>query len=372
MLEIISLSTSEHGKAKNFREPLRTPYLRVKNNRVSDVVKVQTADLVDVTIEVSYRVNFEGDKNKWFNVENYVGLLCERCRSILRGVAKRMSIRDFMADSVTVVRDALLGEKPVVEVGGEENEPGQPVLGARPGLTFDENDMHLYDIEVLDTRIGDGSIAEEITRAQHAIVTNEIGLDQDRQSLALTLARQEIQQKVDAAIAQTQMAKIGKDREVAAAVAAKDAEEAAHSIEHQKRQLELTTAKEDVVDASAARELERAKTKDDHRLEFDRSRAAIERETEASHTEAFKTRVESISPGLIAALQVHGDKVLTAEMIKELGAVAAMTGDSVEGVFKKIMQGSVLADVFTGDGGAAKGIAANALRRSGLRSEIEK
>jgi len=359
MLEIISLSTSGRGESKNFHSPLRTPYLRVKNNRVSDVIKAQTSDLVDVTVNVSYRVNFEGEKDKWFNVENYVGLLCERCRSILRGKIKKMSIRDFMADSVAIVRDALLGAKPAASKEAK-------VSGDRTGLRFSENDMHLYDVEVLDTRIGNSQIAVEIESAQHEIVTNEIGLEKDKQRLDLTLARQRIQQEINDAEAATRVAAIVIERSLADEEAKTAEEASAHALAEKTRKLELTEAIESVTDKIANSDLARKKAKDEQALVELTARKKLDAETLEKETAAFKTRMESIAPGLIAALQVHGDKVLTADMVKELGAVAALTGDSVEGVYKRLMKGSVLADVFTGNGDGGTGIAGRALRRAGL------
>jgi hypothetical protein len=52
-------------------------------------------------------------------------------------------------------------------------------------------------------------------------------------------------------------------------------------------------------------------------------------------------------------------------------AVAAITGDSVDGVFKKLLHGSVIGDILQSDGsGAVKGgIAKQAVERAGLRKE---
>ncbi|KKL20459.1 hypothetical protein LCGC14_2455250, partial [marine sediment metagenome] len=68
--EVLKLSK---GKPKGTGTPVRTVYLRVKQNRVSDIINVQTADLVDCNVRVIYQLDFEGDDpQKWFNVEDYV------------------------------------------------------------------------------------------------------------------------------------------------------------------------------------------------------------------------------------------------------------------------------------------------------------
>ena len=88
-LEILSLST---GKPKTTDRLLETPYLRVENNQVSDVVQVETADHVHVHIALSYRVNFEGDPVRWFSVENYVKFLCDHVRSVLKGHVRKLAV----------------------------------------------------------------------------------------------------------------------------------------------------------------------------------------------------------------------------------------------------------------------------------------
>ena len=47
--------------------------MRIENNKVSDIIRAQTKDFVDVTLKLSYCVNFIDEyKDKWFSVENYV------------------------------------------------------------------------------------------------------------------------------------------------------------------------------------------------------------------------------------------------------------------------------------------------------------
>ena len=57
-LEMLELST---GKPKTTDQLHRDVYLRVDNNIVSDVVRVETHDLVNVDLKVPYRVNFLRD-----------------------------------------------------------------------------------------------------------------------------------------------------------------------------------------------------------------------------------------------------------------------------------------------------------------------
>ena len=136
-LEVLQLST---GKPKNTDHLERTVYLNVLNNKVSDGVVVHTADHVEVQLKLSYRVNFEGDPAKWFSVSNYVKLMCDHCRSILKGAIRKQSIKTFYADPVSVIRDLILGAS-----AGD----GTP----RKGMSFEENGMRILDVDILGITI---------------------------------------------------------------------------------------------------------------------------------------------------------------------------------------------------------------------------
>ena len=158
-LAILELST---GKPKTTDKLIRDVYLRVDNNVVSDIVRVETKDLVNVDVKLSYRVNFlREQQDKWFSVENYVKYLCDHMRSILKGEVKKLSIKDFIENSTAIVRDTTLGAK----VGGERR--------SRP---FTENGMEVYDVEVLSVTIADERISTMLKNAQQKAVEGVIGL----------------------------------------------------------------------------------------------------------------------------------------------------------------------------------------------------
>ena len=108
MLQGVELST---GTPKTDDRTLRTVYLRVLNNKVSDVIRAETKDFCDIDISLSYRVNFVGEKDKWFNVENYVKFLTDHLRSVLRNSLKQYTVSDFYANGISIVRDLILGEQ---------------------------------------------------------------------------------------------------------------------------------------------------------------------------------------------------------------------------------------------------------------------
>jgi major vault protein len=136
-LEVLELST---GKPKTDHNRLATVYLQTKNNVVSDIIEVETKDLITIGIRLSYRVNFEGDAKQWFNVSDYVKLLCQHTRSLIRNAAKKKNVEEFYDQAADIIRDTLLGP------AATEKD------GKRKGRLFDENGMRVYDVESVEPR----------------------------------------------------------------------------------------------------------------------------------------------------------------------------------------------------------------------------
>ena len=168
-LEVLELST---GKPKSDASLMRTVYLQTENNIVSDIIDAETKDLVDVKIRLSYRVNFTGDNKKWFNVSNYVKLMTQHLRSIVRNRVKKITIEDFNNDAADILRDTILGP-------AEEGKK-------RLGKTFTENGMHVYDIEVLNITIGDQEISYFLKDYQKHIVQQNLKMNKIQKDLDYT------------------------------------------------------------------------------------------------------------------------------------------------------------------------------------------
>src|SRR5271167_4457370 len=178
-LAVLELST---GKPKTTDNLLRAVYLRVDNNLVSDMVEVETKDLVRVNVKLSYRVNFLREhKDVWFSVENYVKFLCDHMRSRLKGAVKKLGVKEFIENSTAFVRDTILGTK----VDGEARH-----------FTFVENGMDVYDVEVLGATIGDDKIAGLLRNAQQTAVANAINLSTEEAALIAKQRTTEIQTQV--------------------------------------------------------------------------------------------------------------------------------------------------------------------------------
>lgn len=328
VLQAMDLST---GTPKTDEALDRTVYLRVLYNKVSDVVEAETGDLVQVRVQVSYRVNFEGDPQRWFNVENYVKFLTEHLRSVLRGAIKKQSVQQLYPQAVAFVRDVVLG----VPDGD----------GRRPGRAFEENGMRIYDVEVLGVEIGDEGIETLLVGAQHAVVEQTLTLDEERRRLELTREREAIAQEIQAVQAGTRHKALALQRaEVAEAMALDQARIQAEATTRKDR-LEATRADQEAMDAVHASELAR-----------DRASAALELETSdrqlvlrlrelQGQVDALVRKAQAISPDLVAALSAFGDRALAEKMAQSMAPLAILGGESVAEVLARLLRGTTLARV---------------------------
>ena len=328
ILQTVELST---GTPKSDDRLERTAYLRVLYNKISDVVQAETADLVSVRIKLSYRVNFEGDPQRWFNVENYVKFLTEHLRSLLRAAIKQRTIQAFHPQVARDVRDVVLGQQ------GEG--------GKRPGRLFEENGMRVYDVEVLDVQIGDDKIATLLIGAQHAVVEQTLMIDGERRRLEQTRERELINQGVSTIEANTRVLKIDLQRSELDKVHAYDTAKLEADLDSKKRKLDAERLEQEALDAVHDAKLARSQRSTAFDLDTEDKRLAQRiRELEAE-VKAVAGKASAISPDLIAALQAFGDQALAEKMAESMAPLAILGGESVVDVLARLLRGTKLANV---------------------------
>jgi major vault protein len=327
-LQAMELST---GTPKSDDKVMRTAYLRVKNNKVSDLVEAETSDLVRVQLRLSYRVDFEGEPAQWFGAENYVKFLTDHLRSLLRHATKQHGVEHFYGNAVTIVRDVILG--------------AQADDGKRPGRRFTENGMRVYDVEVLGVSIGDEAIARLLVEAQHASVQQALAVATERRRLELTRARESTRQESASLEAQTKLQLLEiEGREVtqrhAVELARINADADTRESKH-KAEVALQSMLDAVAAAQVARERARAQFDDEvARAELDRTLRELDAQVRATAEKA-----KAFSPDLIAALQAFGDRALAEKMAESMAPLAILGGESVSDVLRRLLAGTSVADV---------------------------
>ena len=326
-LEYMELST---GTPKSDNNLYKTVYLRVLNNKVSDIVTAETKDLCQVRVHLSYRVNFEGSPDKWFNVENYVKFLTDHMRSLIRNIVKQKGIEEFYAQAISIIRDTILGV---------------PEGGKRPGRAFEENGMKIYDVEVLDVNIGDSTIAGLLVQAQHTSVQQAIQVAQEHRKLEITRETEEIKQQIAQVQAETsqkgltlEIEEVKKNLELALT-------QIASEIHTEDSRLSAKLAQQDKLSDISKSELER------HKLEREQELMLAEKllhqklvEVKAD-VDAVVAKAGAVSPELIAALQAFSDKHLAEKMAETMAPLAIIGGKSISEVFSNLLRGTPLEDI---------------------------
>ena len=325
-LEVLQLSTST---PKTDDKLIETVFLRVLNNKVSDGCVVETADHVKVTLRYSMRVNFEGEPQRWFEVENYVKFLCDHVRSVLKGAVKKHSIEGFYAQSVEIIRDVILGK------------PDDKAK--RAGMTFHENGMRVTDVEILEVAIDDEDIASLLGEAQHEAVQSNIALLRARRGLEMTQKQEEIARSEADARAET--AKKRAELEVAAtadklrvALAAVQAE-----LEQAEAQKAAALARNAVLDADHAARLARQKATSDLDTATRAAHQQLVLEALKAEVEAAVQRFGAAQGGFSEALLALSNQETLAKVAEAMSVQSFVGGRTLTDVIDKVFAGTPLA-----------------------------
>ncbi len=307
-LETLALST---GTPKSDKTLLKTVYLQVEGNKVSDEVEVETQDHVKLKVKLSYRISFEKEQEKWFDVKNYVGLLCDHLSSLVRSTVQKSPLEQFYSSSTEVVRDAVLGKKEGVQT--------------RAGRAFAENGMRVYDLEVLQINVLDEGIGDMLTTAQQNAFRLEMEKREAERRFDLTKSTEDIKQKTNAIkikSLESELELLKNDEKVKIAAASTGI--AVNKIQ------QIGSAENTVEANQTVYAFDKAKAEDDQ---------ARKLEILNKETEAFKERMSAVTPDFVAAVTRLGDQNLIVEATKNLGQASLFENKSVYDMMKTLWGG---------------------------------
>ncbi len=340
----LKLST---GTPKDDDEILETCFLRTVGNRVSDMIDIETSDFVRIRVRTSYTVTFRREeRDRWFNCENYIQVMCDHLRSIVRSRTRTVPLSSLWPEIATVVRDTILGPR------GEGGE------GRRKGRAFDENGMAVTEVEVLEASIEDAAIAQMMQAVQRESVTLTIGDRQAQEMLASAKLRSDLERQT---------------LELQAAAREREARmrEMLRKVDHESRLGELRekeTVTREQLELQNQRELLAAKSRIEREglvqasqleaLEKDaKVRAGAQRALHQEEIEHLTTMRQlevalieaqaraavaertAIQPKLVEALTALGDKALLSEVAQNMNLVSLFRGKDA---------GAILAEIFGG------------------------
>ena len=323
-LEQLELST---GKPKNTDTLLRTVYLRVANNKVSDIIDVETSDHVSCQIKLSFRVNFKTQLiSKWFDVDNYVKFLCDHVRSLLKGSIRKINIESFYANNVDIIRKIILGEKT-----GD---------APRPGMNFTENGMCVDDVEVLGVVISNEKINTMLANAQHNIIAGSVTLNQAETDLRNRQRQEEINRLVSLAQFETKQATFNLEKQAVAEELALSMAKLASDLKRQqdrKSVVEAELANSDLIHQST---LSRDQDTNNLLLEQKKKEMDLELAGLRAATDATVARFAAAQQGFSEALITLGNQDTMVKVADALSVQNFIGGKNFVDVIQQIFSGS--------------------------------
>jgi major vault protein len=332
-LEKMSFST---GTPKTDERLKNDVYLRVLQNTISDLIKVETKDLCPVSVLVSYRVNFEGEATLWFNVENYVKFLTDHIRSVLRNKVKQLGIEEFYGNSIDIIRDTVLGAHP-------ETTDDTPT--ERPGRFFKENGMRVYDLEVLGLQIENDEISELLEDSQHEAVSQRLMVEKAQNELETTQKTEKIQQSIEEAKAETARKKYqllidSYDLQLKASLG-----EINIRSEVEKQKATDMSSIQDIQNEVENKRLELIKAKETQALEIANEKMEQMIKQLQAETTATTAKAAAVTPDLIAVLQNFANKDLAGKLAENFNVLAFLGGKSIVEVAQSILSGTEAGEV---------------------------
>lgn len=326
-LEVVTLSTKTPKTEDN---TTKTVYLKVKNNRVSDKFVAETSDMCSMSIHMSYRVNFSGDQNQWFDVDNYVQFLCDNVQSLVFNAVRKRSIDEMDTMGVDIIRELILGK---------QSSDG------RPGRTFEENGMVVYDVEVLDLSIKNDEIHNMFKKAQNDSIRRAIDLKERRHGFQMLTELNKIERETLDIENETQVQKhnaamMRQGLEFARREKSVSDTHALDTLEHEAK-LALELIQTNIEKEKLERDKEKL-AQDFHFTDIALDQSLKELK---GKVDAMTERAKAISPQFISALQSFSDKDLLAKVSQSMAPLAILGGKSVLEVARGLLKGTSLEKV---------------------------
>ena len=327
--EELQMST---GKPKTTDNLIKTVFLRHENNKVADLVDVETKDFVNCRIKVSYCVDFQKEyMNKWFNVENYVKYMCDRIRSEMKRVAKQYTIEEFYQNYSEIMRAVAIDSG--CETDGEAGKKGR---------FFSENGMLVHDCEVLSISV-DSEIEDMLTAHQQEMIAQSLKLSDAEKRVTVAEKLAVAEQKEQELRNQQLINKMQLQREEAVKKLAIQSEinalQDAEKLAAKKAEQDMQKVIDAIHDASLAR-----KDKDNaQEIEHKRQLAAIEEAKQKAYAETVAAVMSSISEDLVAAMTSKSNNDMTVAIAQAIAPYAlAGENESVSDVVNKLLRGTAL------------------------------
>lgn len=320
------------GTPKSSKPMIQTAFLQIENNKVSDIIKAQTADFVDVKIGLSYCVNFLKEyKDSWFTVNNYVRYLCDNMRSLVKREIKKYNIKDFYADSTEIIRNIVLNINPE-----KENKYS--------GRFFETNGMLVSDVDITQITI-DENVAYILDKHQTELIQKGIELSDAESRMKVITALSEMQKKEADLNNELALYKLGLKQKQS--ITEMENKEAIREKQREAEEAEAQARKDlqEILTANQTAELARQEEKLKLDLNYKKELAAIEKAKQEAYAETVQKIMDSIQPELVAAISASSQAELLKEGMASISPYALANGEPVAETVNKLLRGTSLENI---------------------------
>lgn len=302
-----------------------TVFLKLNNNKITDVINAQTSDYVDVQVRLTYNVDFNGDKNKWFEVDNYTRFVTDYMRNAIKIAIKDYDIQNFYADSTAIIRTEVLDEETGVH-------------------TFKNNGAVITDVEVVSVSV-ERSVAELLEQHQEEILSKSLELADADAKMQVVTALAEVEKKEADLAAANKLYKLEldqkfKEEQLSKEEAIKTKLRAATEAEN-KAKADMQEVLAAINDATIARE----KAQRDAEIEYQKSLAEIEEDKQKAYAATVVEMLGAIQPGLIEAINGQTNAELANGIASSVAPYAIGNGKDVSEIVSQMLRGTTVEDV---------------------------
>ena len=302
-----------------------TVFLKLNNNKITDVINAQTSDYVDVQVKLTYNVDFNGDKSKWFEVDNYTRFITDYMRNAIKIAIKDYDIQNFYADSTAIIRAEVLDEETGVH-------------------TFKNNGAVITDVEVVSVSV-ERSVAELLEQHQEEILSKSLELADADAKMQVVTALAEVEKKEADLAAANKLYKLKldqkfKEEQLSKEEAIKTKLRAAAEAEN-KAKADMQEVLAAINDATIARE----KAQRDAEIEYQKSLAEIEEDKQKAYAATVVEMLGAIQPGLIEAINGQTNAELANGIASSVAPYAIGNGKDVSEIVSQMLRGTTVEDV---------------------------
>ena len=301
-----------------------TVFLKLNNNKITDVINAQTSDYVDVQVKLTYNVDFNGDKSKWFEVDNYTRFVTDYMRNAIKIAIKDYDIQNFYADSTAIIRTEVLDEETGVH-------------------TFKNNGAVITDVEVVSVSV-ERSVAELLEQHQEEILSKSLELADADAKMQVVTALAEVEKKEADLAAANKLYKLELDQKFKEEQLSKEeaikAKLRATAEAENKAKADMQEVLAAINDATIARE----KAQRDAEIEYQKSLAKIEEDKQKAYAATVVEMLGAIQPGLIEAINANTQSELVTGIGSAISPYAMANGESVADTVSTLLRGSKLED----------------------------